>query len=272
MLITAISKNISMKLNLKTETLIVAHRGASYILPENTIPSFQLAFKENADFIEGDFWLTKDNEIVCIHDRNTSRVTNNKNNLVVKKSTLFDLKKIDVGVWKGEQYKGISIPTLEEVLQIIPEGKGIYIEIKDYRENFTKKLAKILEQTSASEEKIRIICFNSEGIRLVKKYLSHIKTYWLFSWYPTKNKWLISAAQRKILRTLKTLHCDGIDLNPAPFVDADLVKSIRDNNLDFCAYNVNAIETAIMLLNLGVDSITTNSPLMMRKLITENFN
>ena len=53
--------------------LIVAHRGASYAAPENTIPSFELALKENADFIEGDFWLTNDNEIVCIHDPNTKK-------------------------------------------------------------------------------------------------------------------------------------------------------------------------------------------------------
>ena len=58
--------------------LIVAHRGASYAAPENTIPSFELAFNENADFVEADFWLTKDNEIVCIHDSNTKRVTKEK--------------------------------------------------------------------------------------------------------------------------------------------------------------------------------------------------
>ena len=51
--------------------MIVAHRGASQHAPENTIPAFELAWKNGADAIEGDFQLTKDGHIVCIHDENT---------------------------------------------------------------------------------------------------------------------------------------------------------------------------------------------------------
>ena len=253
------------------ETLIVAHRGASYDAPENTIPSFQLAFKENADFIEGDFWLTKDNEIVCIHDPNTSRVTDKKNKLNVRNSTLSELKKVDAGIWKGKQFKGATIPTLQEIFQIIPDGKGIYIEIKDDREIFIKKLTEILQQVPISPERIRIITFNPEVVRLAKKYLPLIKTYWLFSWYFSNREWSISLAQRKLFQTLKTLNCNGVDVNAAPYVDIRLVKSLCDANLDFCAYDVSNLETAVKLINLGVHSITTNSPLRMRKGIEEYF-
>lgn len=262
---------MSMRINSKMGTLIVAHRGASYIAPENTIPSFQLAFKENADFIEGDFWLTKDNEIVCIHDPNTSRVTDKKNKLNVCNSTLHELKKVDAGIWKGEGFKGTTIPTLQEVLQIIPEGKGIYIEIKDDREIFIKKLTEILEQVPISPERIRIIAFNPEVVRLAKKYLPLIKIYWLFSWYFSNKEWLISLAQRKIIRTLKTLNCDGVDLNAAPYVDIRLAKLLHGANLDFCAYDVSNLKDAVKLINLGVHSITTDSPLRMRKGIEEYF-
>ena len=51
--------------------LVVAHRGASYDAPENTLPAFKLAWEQGADAIEGDFFLTKDNQIVCIHDKTT---------------------------------------------------------------------------------------------------------------------------------------------------------------------------------------------------------
>ena len=67
------------------EPLIVAHRGASRDAPSNTIPAFQLAWKQGADAIEGDFHLSKDGEIVCFHDADTKRVAGTQ--LVVRQST-----------------------------------------------------------------------------------------------------------------------------------------------------------------------------------------
>jgi len=172
-----------MQTNTNTQTIIVAHRGASYAAPENTIPSFELAFKEEADFIEGDFWLTKDNEIVCIHDPDTKRVTEKKIKIKVRSSELSELKKLDVGSWKSNNYIGTTIPTLQEVLGIIPEGKGIYIEIKDDREIFIEKLREILNQFPIQKDRIRIIAFNPNAVQSAKKYLPEIETYWLFGWY-----------------------------------------------------------------------------------------
>ena len=250
--------------------LIVAHRGASYAAPENTIPSFELALKENADFIEGDFWLTNDNEIVCIHDPNTKRVTGGKNNLNVRRSTLSELKKLDVGIWKGERYKGATIPSLQEVLQIIPKEKGIYIEIKDNREICVIKLVEILKRFSISPDKIRIITFHPNTVQLAKKYLPEIKAYWLFSSYFQKKKCLKYLAQKRLIQTLQTINCDGIDVNAGPYIDMKLVKLFRDSHLDFCAYDVNELDDAIKLINLGVDSITTDFPLKMRKEIEKH--
>ena len=76
---------------------------------------------------------------------------------------------------------------------------------------------------------------------------------------------LKSLAQKRLMQTLKTLNCDGIDVNAAPYIDEKLVKSLRVNKLDFCAYDVDKVEDAIRLINLGIDSITTNSPLKMRE-------
>ncbi len=254
-----------MQINTSKNTIIVAHRGASYAAPENTIPSFELAFEEDADFIEGDFWLTKDNEIVCIHDPNTKRVTSKINKFNILNSTLSDLKKLDVGIWKGGQYERTTIPTIQEVFNIIPKDKGIYIEIKDDRKIFVEKLREIINQSEIQKEKIRIIAFNPNTVRQAKDVLPEIKTYWLFGWYFSKKKCLKSLAQRRLIQTLKTLNCDGIDVNAAPYIDEKLVKSLRENNLDFCAYDVDKVEDAIRLINLGIDSITTNSPLRIRE-------
>jgi glycerophosphoryl diester phosphodiesterase len=254
------------------DTVIVAHRGASVSAPENTIPSFQLAFKEKADFIEGDFWLTKDNEIVCIHDADTKRVTGNKVKLPVRSSTLAELKKLDVGSWKGAEYKGASIPTLQEVLEIIPEGKGIYLEIKDYREKFLKRLIEILNTSPISKDRIRIITFNPWRLRSPKKYLTGIKLYRLYGCFFSQYSYSRFLTKQWLIFTRKVADCDGIDAIAASFIDEKLVKSIRDSNLKFCTWGIDTIEDAVRLINLGVDSITTNSPLRMREEITNYFS
>ncbi|MCB9949963.1 MAG: hypothetical protein H6824_03175 [Planctomycetaceae bacterium] len=99
---------------------IVAHRGASYDAPENTLPAFKLAWEKGADAIEGDFYLTKDQQIVCIHDKDTKRTGKNQPVLTVAESTLAELRKVDVGSWKDAKYKETFIPTIQEVLATVP--------------------------------------------------------------------------------------------------------------------------------------------------------
>lgn len=101
--------------------MVVAHRGASGEAPENTIPAFNLAWQQGADAIEGDFHLTKDGQVVCIHDANTIKAAGK--NLVVKNTTLAELKKLDVGIKKGPAFEGTSIPTIGEVFETIPKKK-----------------------------------------------------------------------------------------------------------------------------------------------------
>ena len=68
--------------------------------------------------------MTKDGQIVCIHDRSTKRFC--EQDLLVEKSTLKQLKALDVGSWKSEKYEGTQIPTISEVFATVPEGKKIF--------------------------------------------------------------------------------------------------------------------------------------------------
>ncbi len=239
---------------------IVAHRGASDEAPENTIPSFKKAFLEGADFIEGDFWLTKDNQIVCIHDSNTKRTSKIGTKLYVTKTKLAELRNVDVGNWKNPQFEGTYIPTLEEIIDIIPDDRGIFIEIKDDRKEFLVKLSEMLKDKKLSYDRLRIIAFNPETIISAKKLFPEIKVYWLFEWFSSKRKCINGIAYKRLLNTLNKLNCDGVDLNHASYINEKLVGYIKDNGLDFCVYNVETGEDAVRLVNLGVDYITTNSP------------
>ena len=91
-------------------------------------PAFRLAWEQDADGVEGDFYLTADRQIVCTHDDETTRVAGKQ--LFVEKSTAAHLQALDVGAWKHAKFKGERMPLLSDVLRTVPEGKAIVIELK----------------------------------------------------------------------------------------------------------------------------------------------
>ncbi|HQE82168.1 MAG TPA: glycerophosphodiester phosphodiesterase family protein [Candidatus Hydrogenedentes bacterium] len=108
---------------------VVAHRGASAKAPENTLAAFRLAQELKADWFELDCTLTKDGEVICIHDGTVDRTTNAKGE--VSRMALAELKKLDAGTWKHPDYAGEPLPTLAETLDFAKGKIGVYIEIKD---------------------------------------------------------------------------------------------------------------------------------------------
>ncbi|MBB06738.1 MAG: glycerophosphodiester phosphodiesterase, partial [Roseibacillus sp.] len=148
------------------EPFIVAHRGASGEAPENTLPAFNLAWKQKADAIEGDFHLTKDGKIVCFHDLNTRKLTGR--NLTLSKTTYPELKGLDAGAWKNKKFAGTRIPLLEDVLATVPPGKKIYIEIKCGPE-IVPALLRVVSNSGLKNEQIVIISFNEMVVKSVKK-------------------------------------------------------------------------------------------------------
>ena len=99
---------------------VIAHRGASYFEPENTLRSFRRAVEMGADRVEVDVRLSKDNKLVVIHDPRVDRTTNGTGR--VKDMTLQELKSLDAG-------KGEKIPTLQEVIDALKDTK-LVIEMK----------------------------------------------------------------------------------------------------------------------------------------------
>src|ERR1700686_17426 len=100
---------------------LIAHRGASHDAPENTLAAFRLAWEAGADGIEGDFRLTRDGEIVCIHDPTTGRPAGV--GLSVADTTLACLRELDVGALHGARWIGERIPPIQEVIATVPPGK-----------------------------------------------------------------------------------------------------------------------------------------------------
>src|SRR5690349_11820047 len=100
---------------------IIAHRGSSFLAPENTLVASHLAWQEGADAVEGDFRLTADGHIVCIHDATLKRTAGVDRS--VSQCTLDELKAYDFGGWKAPKFVGERIATLPEMLSTRPVGK-----------------------------------------------------------------------------------------------------------------------------------------------------
>lgn len=116
---------------------IFAHRGASGTRPENTLPSFAEAIRAGAEGIELDVQLTKDNELVVMHDEQVNRTTNGKG--AIKDKTLAEIKALNAGSWFDEKYASTKVPTLKEVtdLLIARNYRGIVeIELKTNVEDY----------------------------------------------------------------------------------------------------------------------------------------
>lgn len=240
--------------------LIVAHRGASFSAPENTLAAFALAWKEEADAIEGDFRLTRDGHIVCIHDSNTSRTSNV--DCKVAESNLADLQQLDVGSWKHERYSDQRIPTLEKVLEMVPAGKKIFIELKAGPE-IVGPLKKVVANSPLDVEQMVVIAFDKATVLEVKKRLPQLKTHWLTG-YDSETE---SDSYDRITETLRWCRADGLGSEAKrDCFNEGLVRQLEGGGFkEFHVWTVDDPKDAKYYASLGAYGITTNRPAYIRK-------
>ncbi|MBU5613135.1 glycerophosphodiester phosphodiesterase [Geomonas azotofigens] len=239
--------------------LIIGHRGASRDAPENTLASFRLAFAQGADGIEADFRLTRDGSIVCLHDSGTSRTAGG--DLTVAESTLAELRRLDAGSWKGDQWRGEPIPTLPQVLELLPPGKKLLIELKSGVE-ILDALAADLARAGISEERIRFLAFDHLLVAALKERLPGYRACWLCD-YRWRGGWHPSRAE--VLSRLAAIGADGLASRDRAILDASLVGELRARGLEIHVWTVDSAKGAARLRDLGVDSIMTNRPGWLRR-------
>lgn len=160
--------------------LIYGHRGASGYAPENTLEAFRLAMEMGADGFELDVHMSKDGELVVIHDESVDRTTDGTG--LVKDLTLAQLKALDASNHM-EQYRGAKIPTLAEVYDLIRDTRHIVnVEIKTdecfYPQIEEKCLA--LAQEKGVEDRILYSSFNHHTLRKMRRLKPDAKLGMLF--------------------------------------------------------------------------------------------
>jgi len=235
----------------KFPVLVIAHRGFSGVAPENTLTAFRKAIEAGSDMIELDARLSKDGEVVVIHDDTLERTTNGKGK--ISDCTLAELKKLDAGSWFGPEYSEEKIPALREVLELARNRIGVNVELKtgDPGQYALIDLAdRSLREVEKAEmaDYVLFSSFDPAAIRRIKLLRADIslalitKTPWNSPWDLTEE------------RIFNILNCRKTTLN-----EKNLLKANQEG-IKINVWTVNAEEEMARFVSLGVNGIITNYP------------
>lgn len=245
--------------------MIIGHRGASYDAPENTLAAFRLAFEQDADGVEGDFYLSKDGQIICIHDKDTERTGGTK--LINHRATTKQLRSLDVGSWKHPDFSGERIPLFSEVLKIIPNGKRFVIELKTGPE-IVPELKKQLSAVNRDSVDILIIAFDQDTVRECKRQLPEIAAHWLTS-FDDSILGQTTPSVAEIAKTVRECEADGVGFNGnAEHIDAGWIQRLKGHGVeDFHVWTIDNPDRARQFARWGASGVTTNRPKLIRDAI-----
>jgi glycerophosphoryl diester phosphodiesterase len=235
--------------------LIIAHRGESHDAPENTLAAVRLAWERGGDAAEIDVHLTKDGRIVVIHDDNTLRTAHRYGE--VSKLTLEQLRQLDVGRFKGKRWAREKIPMLEEVLDTVPAGKKLFIEIK-VDAGILAELKDVLKRSSRSPDQVVLVGMDLHTMEILKKALPGYRVYWVCSMKDEKKLAAKGNPGEGLIARAHQTGLDGLDIEASKGVDEDFIARVKRAGMKLYVWTVDDPEEARRLFARGVDGIATN--------------
>lgn len=237
---------------------IYAHRGYSAKYPENTLAAFYAAANLPIDGVEFDVHLTKDQQVVVIHDESINRTSNGTG--FVKDMTLQELREFDYGSWFSEEFVGMEIPTLGEVLNVFRDTNlRVNIELKSdifVYQGLEELVLREVKQQGMIDQVV-ISSFDHEVVARVAKLAPNVENAALF----VNSILEIAKYQEQI--PAKALH---VYLPSA--VRRPVREAIEQGSI-VRVYTVNEVEHAALIMNSGVDAIFTDEPEKMLRFLGE---
>lgn len=227
----------------------IAHRGFSGIAPENTLIAFQKAIELNPDGFELDVHLSKNGELIVIHDDAVDRTTNGKGK--VTELTLAELKQLDAGSWFDKKYAGERIPTLAEALELAKNKIDVMVELKAV--GTPEKAVPLIEQFGMVDQVV-IFSFSSDLLKIAKRINPNLSMLHLL-WVKPEEKETFPP-NTLITRTLSA-HANLIGMNWNG-VTPQLVKIAHKRGLGIRVYTVDEEYDMRAMIEMGVDGIISN--------------
>ena len=238
-------------------TLIFAHRGASHEAPANTLPAFLLAAELGADGIELDVHLSRDGEIVVIHDFELEATTDGQGPVAAR--TLAELKGLDAGGWFDPLFAGERIPTLQEVVDAVGDRLLLNIELKS-RSLLEERLAEAVVRTIERNHLFRrvvVSSFNPWALRCVARLNASIPRGLL---YGPRQPWVLRLGWLRRRIAVQALHPHH------SIIDSRYARWATAHGFRLHTWTVDEPARMQELIRLGVDLIITNRPDLSRML------
>jgi glycerophosphoryl diester phosphodiesterase len=271
----------------------IAHRGASGYAPEHTAAAYTLAITQKVDYVEQDLGVTRDNQLICIHDDTLERTTNIADvfpdraspnvesrtpgkHWLVNDFTLAEIRRLDAGKWFKPEFAGTRLQTFQEAIDLVraSPGIGIYPELKSpqlYKSRGIDQVKLFVDvirtnglEKPESLKKMPVIIqsFDEEAIRRVARELPTIPRVFLTS----KDEDVTEPRLRELAKF-------ATGVAPEKFVIArhpEMVKAAHDAGLTVTSWTFRADEKtsyptvrdemAQFLYTFGIDALFTNHP------------
>lgn len=253
--------------------LNIGHRGASGVTPEHTLPAYDLALKQGADYIEQDLQLTSDGVLVVLHDETLDRTARPTKASEpgdctgpVGTKTLAQIKTCEVGSWFNEtypryaepEYRGLKIPTLEQVFRRYGRDTNYYIETKspalypEMEDELLRLMEKYdLKKPARENWRVLIQSFDQTSLEEIHTRAPALPLIQLYN-----NRGSVG-----VQASLDAAREYAVGVGPAKGdVDSALVEAAHERCLEVHPYTVNETPEMKSLIGLGVDGMFTNFP------------
>ena len=267
---------------MSSQPLIFAHRGASAVAPENTLPAFTKALEMGADGIELDVQATADGELVVLHDFNLERTTTGSG--LLRKRAVAQLVEIDAGVRFNRDFAGTPIPTLEQVLELTADRCIVNVEIKNMDWDGGPEAGPLTRvvQRRRLHDRVIVSSFNPFALRKMRRLDPAIPLGLLYVPRlpsPVGPRPTLVSRIRKVPFKLLFFHLFSAffvsrfspdALHPHfQSIDASLMAEARRRGQHVNAWTVNCGAEARRLAALGVNAIITDRPDGIRQALSE---
>ena len=225
------------------EAVVIAHRGAAAVAPENTLASVEAAIVQGADFVEIDVQETADDEIAVLHDSDLMKVAGV--DLKIWDATAEELGRIDIGSWFDPKFGAERVPRLRDVLERARGRAKVVIELKYYGhdEELEQRVVDQVEALGLSEEVVAM-SLDYSALRKMRAL---------------RPDWTLGLLTAKAVGDLTELDADFLAVH-AGLATRGFVRRAHARGKLVYVWTVNDPVQMFRLLNLGVDGLITDRP------------
>ncbi len=253
-----------LNITAKKRCLVIAHRGASFYAPENTLPAFRLAVEMQADMLELDITSSKDDIPVIYHDANLNKKSTGKGPVISR--DLKFLQTLDTGKWFSKKFSNTRILTLQNFLDDFKEKICLNIEVKkeimsmDHRNRFLETVLELVEDAGMTDFTL-FSSFSYECTGLLKKINPQIYTGILYNENQSEG---LSPLQIIEKFRADTFNCSFRELKNK------WITELKAEEIPLLVYTINSADRMETFIKMGINGIFTDKPDLLKKISGSN--